>query len=539
MMPRKICSLCLKVGLVIAAAGFSQTTGAAQDELNGLPLVLHEDFEKGRDKWTTTDDGSWDIREVDGGHTFAQNKRISKYEPKVRSPHNIALIRDLRVGDFALTFKVRSINDTGNHRDCCVFFAHKDAEHFYYVHLGAKPDPASGQIMIVDGAPRRPLTENKKEVPWDDKWHTVKLVRELATGGIRVYFDDMQTPHMTVDDKTFDIGQVGIGSFDDMNEFDDIKLYAKTTPPTKANSESNPAEKKPPQRPSPTVSNFKYGTESERQCFDFWKAESDKPTPVVLLIHGGGWVNGDKTSYGDRPIKTYLSAGVSVAAINYRFIAQAMEQDVSPPVKACVMDAARALQTIRSKAAEWNINPGRIGASGGSAGACTSLWLALHDDLADLNSADPIARQSTRLQCIAVTGAQTSLDPIQLREWISNANYAGHAFGFAQKGRSRPQEFELLLKNRDQVLPWIHEFSPIELVTADDPPLYLEYPNQKTLPALGAKESDPTHSILYGIEFKRKCDSTGIDCVLSSPVLPKSEFATMPDFIIHHLTSGL
>ena len=102
-------------------------------------------------------------------------------------------------------------------------------------------------------------------------------------------------------------------------------------------------------------------------------------------------------------------------------------------------DAARALQTIRSKAKEWNLDPKRVGATGGSAGACTSLWLALHDDLADPKSSDPVARESSRLTCAAVSGAQTSLDPKELREWIPNAIYGGHAFGFAQKGRTRPK----------------------------------------------------------------------------------------------------
>ena len=96
--------------------------------------------------------------------------------------------------------------------------------------------------------------------------------------------------------------------------------------------------------------------------------------------------------------------GISVAAINYRFILQAMEHKVEPPVKGCLHDAARALQTLRSKAKEWNLDPKRVGATGGSAGACTSLWLALHDDLADPKSSDPIARQSSRLTCAAVIG---------------------------------------------------------------------------------------------------------------------------------------
>ncbi|NBS34153.1 MAG: hypothetical protein EBS83_15435, partial [Planctomycetia bacterium] len=110
---------------------------------------------------------------------------------------------------------------------CCVFFNYRDAEHFYYVHLGARPDPNSGQIMIVDGAPRRPLTENTRPVPWDDDWHVVKLERDAQSGRIAVYFDDMDRPLMEATDRTFTAGQVGIGSFDDMNNFANVKVYGR------------------------------------------------------------------------------------------------------------------------------------------------------------------------------------------------------------------------------------------------------------------------------------------------------------------------
>jgi acetyl esterase/lipase len=212
-----------------------------------------------------------------------------------------------------------------------------------------------------------------------------------------------------------------------------------------------------------------------------------------------------------------------------------MEQGVVPPVKAPLMDAARALQTIRAHAQEWNIDPNRIGATGSSAGACTSLWLALHDDLADPDSSDPIARQSSRLSCAAVVGAQTSLDPKQLREWISNSVYGGHAFGFAAEGRSREQEFELLIENRENVLPWIREYSPIELVSKDDPPIFLEYPKQKTTPTLGGKEPDPTHSAMYGVQLQRAYQAVGLKCDLVFPENTVSQFANSHEFLIHHL----
>ncbi len=169
------------------------------------------------------------------------------------------------------------------------------------------------------------------------------------------------------------------------------------------------AKTKKPKRQStprlePKVADFEYAHDSERQRFDFWQAKSDKPTPVVLLIHGGGWMGGDKSRYRTAQIQPFLDAGISVAAINYRFIPQAMEQNIEPPVKAPLTDAARALQTIRSKAKEWNIDPTRVGSTGSSAGACTSLWLALHDNLAKPDSSNPIERESTRLTCAAVVG---------------------------------------------------------------------------------------------------------------------------------------
>src|SRR5262245_11805170 len=98
-----------------------------------------------------------------------------------------------------------------------------------------------------------------------------------------------------------------------------------------------PKQKPKPERPTPTAADVAYG-EHPRQKLGFWQAKSDTPTPLVVLIHGGGWTGGDKDTYGTRAIKPYLDAGISVAAINYRFIQQAMEEKVVPPVKAPLYD---------------------------------------------------------------------------------------------------------------------------------------------------------------------------------------------------------
>ncbi len=193
----------------------------AEEKSNRAPIFT-EDFENGIDRWELVDPKSWAIEAHGQGKSLAITRRESEYKPKVRSPLHIALIKDIKAANFEMTFKVKSTKNTGNHRDCCVFFNYQDPTHYYYIHLGAKPDPASGQIFIVNDEPRRPLTNNEKLVPWTEDWHTVKLVRSTSTGTIAIYFDDMERPHLETNDKTFGEGRIGIGSFDDMDAFDSI-----------------------------------------------------------------------------------------------------------------------------------------------------------------------------------------------------------------------------------------------------------------------------------------------------------------------------
>lgn len=201
---------------------------AVAAEKTDLPPLFEDDFEKGADRWEPTDLKAWRIVQTDRGKVYNQFQN-SKYRPPHRSPYNISLVKGVQVGDFVLTVKVQSTNKgAGAHRDMCLFFNYRDPAHFYYVHLGKRPDPNSSQIMIVNDAPRKMITKNKSPgIPWDDKWHRVKIVRRTADGTIAIYFDDMKKPVMTAVDKTFTSGRVGIGSFDDNGNWDDFKLCGK------------------------------------------------------------------------------------------------------------------------------------------------------------------------------------------------------------------------------------------------------------------------------------------------------------------------
>jgi hypothetical protein len=189
-----------------------------------LPLLFRDDFTKGAARWEPTDPGAWKVVKTDKGNVYSQF-RMSKYKPPHRSPHNLALVKDLSVGDFVLEVAVQSTGKDGPHRDMCLFFGHQDPSHFYYVHLAKKADDHANQIFIVNGAPRKKIsTKTTAGTPWDDKWHTVKVVRTVADGKISVYFDDMKTPAMTATDRTFTWGRVGLGSFDDSGDWSDFRL---------------------------------------------------------------------------------------------------------------------------------------------------------------------------------------------------------------------------------------------------------------------------------------------------------------------------
>lgn len=192
-----------------------------------LPLVFEDDFEKGADHWRPTDAKAWKITETDRGKVYSQFQG-SKYEPPHRSPLNISLLKDVKVGDFVLDVKVQSTCRDYGHRDMCLFFGYQDPAHFYYVHLGKKADPHANQIFIVNKADRTMVTKKKSPgTPWDDKWHRVRIVRRIKDGTIEVYFDEMNKPVMTAADKRFTWGQVGLGSFDDTGNWDDFRLRGR------------------------------------------------------------------------------------------------------------------------------------------------------------------------------------------------------------------------------------------------------------------------------------------------------------------------
>ena len=157
----------------------------------------------------------------------------------------------------------------------------------------------------------------------------------------------------------------------------------------------------------------------------------------------------------------------------------------------------------------------------------------MHDDLAEPQSADPIARESTRLFCVAVKAPVISLDPKQLREWIPNSTFGAHAFGFAEM--TRADSFAPFLAARDSFLKDIQRYSPIEHASADDPPVFVEFPTQDKPPVPGEAQTDPSHSAVSGLMLERQLQSLGVPVELRYKGDGKTGHANAQEFLTHSL----
>lgn len=209
--------------IVAWVAAFGLAMGAVSAENSA---TFSEDFENGIAAWEMTDAKAWQVSDEEGNKVLALTAP-SEYKPPHRSPLNIALVKDLQFESFEMTVRVKQTGREYGHRDMCLFLGYQDPANFYYVHLASKADENANSIFIVNDAPRVSIAETRTNgTTWDDQYHTVKIRRDAESGTIEVFFDDMDKPVMTATDKNFTKGRIGVGSFDDVGHFDDIRVTA-------------------------------------------------------------------------------------------------------------------------------------------------------------------------------------------------------------------------------------------------------------------------------------------------------------------------
>lgn len=198
----------------------------------GYQLLYQQDFTSVQaiNDFEMSDARAW--KATTGNEGWLELYGESQYEARVRSPYNIALLKDHIFGDFVLEVDAAQSGREYGHRDLCFFFGAKDPTNFYYVHIASVADPNANNIFLVNDAPRTNIAARTTEgTDWGEtnSWHKVRIERKIEEGSIRVFFDDMTTPIMEATDTHFDYGRIGFGSFDDTGRFDNIRIWGPGT----------------------------------------------------------------------------------------------------------------------------------------------------------------------------------------------------------------------------------------------------------------------------------------------------------------------
>jgi len=151
--------------------------------------------------------------------------------PGVRRPQEYAIYTRYQFRSFNLSCRVRvdcPASVVG--RDACIIFARRDDTHFYYVHLSNVADEFHNAVVRVDGETRTSLVPRGKHppltVPGKD-WHKVDIIRDVEAGTITVYVDahdPKDPPWIQVEDRTYDWGYIGLGSFNDQASFARLRI---------------------------------------------------------------------------------------------------------------------------------------------------------------------------------------------------------------------------------------------------------------------------------------------------------------------------
>lgn len=157
-----------------------------------------------------------------------------------------------------------------------------------------------------------------------------------------------------------------------------------------------------------------YANVSERNTYDFFKPNQEAPSSLVIMIHGGGFVAGDKNNYYDsykyRQLINYLlEQNIAVATINYRFIDPLAHSGILYSLE----DVKLVLQHLRYFSNVFHFDTEKVLLYGGSAGGAAAMWIGFQEDMADKTSNDPIKKESTRVQGIVALNVQANYDIVK------------------------------------------------------------------------------------------------------------------------------
>ena len=232
-----------------------------------------------------------------------------------------------------------------------------------------------------------------------------------------------------------------------------------------------------------TYADLRYGP-AQLQSLDLHVPEGGGPAPVVVFFHGGAFVGGDKHPCAPQLVAMLAARHIAFACADYRLAPDA-------PYPAPMRDGARAVQWLRAHAADYGLDPARVGVMGMSAGAGIALWVAFRPDLAEPGAADPVLRQSTAVSAVVTGNAQATYDPADIRSRLHTDRLPRWLAQFY--GAGSPAELDAPRFRGPEA-----EASPIANLHAGGPPVFSYYGHAPEALPPGSAPADYIHSPAQG-----------------------------------------
>jgi acetyl esterase/lipase len=215
------------------------------------------------------------------------------------------------------------------------------------------------------------------------------------------------------------------------------------------------------------VKDISYLGEGREEKMDiYYPADMDKThsLPAVVLIHGGGWMSGDKAAKRELNIaQNLVPEGYICASINYKLGAGAFPQNI--------YDCKTAIRFLRENAVKYGIDDDRIAVMGGSAGGHLALMVAFTADSLIFDPDEPYSGQSTKVNAVINLYGITDLFTRQYCDDDGTPN------GELKDGGA----VSVLAAAREQNPFLWKAFSPVNHITADSPPVITFHGKRDTI----------------------------------------------------------
>lgn len=270
--------------------------------------------------------------------------------------------------------------------------------------------------------------------------------------------------------------------------------------------------------PRPTYADLPYANIHWRQKLDLYiPKKCCGPYPVVIYLHSGGWLVGDKSEVA-RFVKPLLSRGIAVASVNYRWT-----QNAAFPAQ--LHDCKAAVRWLRANAAKYNLRPNRFAAFGVSSGGHLAALLGTTSDVPELEGfVGGNRNQSSRIQAFVDVFGPSNIftyGKFEGSPTSTSSQLIGHSIPDILQNRHRPdyQNWVELVK----------EASPVKHATSDDPPAYIVHGTND--PIVPVKESKALRNAL-----RRAGVPVAFKTLNGGHALPKSALPGIYKFLKKRLT---